>query len=95
VTEPVVAVLGQGRVSADTPILRADDLGVLRGDGVFDGLRSNRDYSRTIVMGRLNITATSPKIRGTISSLRVIGDGFPSLSNSEGYVQNVVFCIDP
>ena len=35
-TEPVVAVLGKGRVPADTPILRADDLGVLRGDGVFE-----------------------------------------------------------
>jgi 4-amino-4-deoxychorismate lyase len=32
----VVAVLGQGVVPADTPILRADDLGVLRGDGVFE-----------------------------------------------------------
>lgn len=35
-TEPVVAVLGRGLVPADTAILRADDLGVLRGDGVFE-----------------------------------------------------------
>jgi 4-amino-4-deoxychorismate lyase len=32
----VVAVLGRGQVPADTPILRADDLGALRGDGIFE-----------------------------------------------------------
>jgi 4-amino-4-deoxychorismate lyase len=32
----VVAVLGRGKVPADTPILRADDLGALRGDGIFE-----------------------------------------------------------
>jgi len=32
----VVAVLGLGVVPADTPILRADDLGALRGDGILE-----------------------------------------------------------
>jgi 4-amino-4-deoxychorismate lyase len=32
----VVALLGVGLVPADTPILRADDLGALRGDGIFE-----------------------------------------------------------
>jgi len=32
----VVALLGTGVVPADTAILRADDLGVLRGDGIFE-----------------------------------------------------------
>ncbi len=32
----MVAVLGKGVVPAETPLLRADDLGVLRGDGVFE-----------------------------------------------------------
>jgi 4-amino-4-deoxychorismate lyase len=36
VADRLVAVLGRGVVPADTPILRADDLGVLRGDGVFE-----------------------------------------------------------
>lgn len=34
--ERVVAVLGRGVIPATTPILRADDLGVVRGDGVFE-----------------------------------------------------------
>jgi 4-amino-4-deoxychorismate lyase len=34
----VVAVLGRGVVPADIPILRADDLGALRGDGIFETL---------------------------------------------------------
>ena len=32
----MVAVLGAGVVPAETPLLRADDLGVLRGDGIFE-----------------------------------------------------------
>ncbi|MGH3911248.1 MAG: aminotransferase class IV, partial [Pseudonocardiaceae bacterium] len=35
-TERVVALLGGGLVDPDAPLLRADDLGVLRGDGVFE-----------------------------------------------------------
>ncbi|HZN20554.1 MAG TPA: aminotransferase class IV [Micromonosporaceae bacterium] len=37
-TDRVVAVLGTGVVPAETPILRGHDLGVLRGDGVFETL---------------------------------------------------------
>src|SRR5438874_290621 len=32
----VLAVLGRGLVPLSTPVLRADDLGVTRGDGVFE-----------------------------------------------------------
>ncbi|MGH3908048.1 MAG: aminodeoxychorismate lyase [Pseudonocardiaceae bacterium] len=35
-TERVVALLGDGLVDPDAPLLRPDDLGVLRGDGVFE-----------------------------------------------------------
>lgn len=34
----VVAVLGRGLVPPGSPVLRADDLGVLRGDGIFETL---------------------------------------------------------
>jgi 4-amino-4-deoxychorismate lyase len=34
----VLALLGTGVVPADTPILRGDDLGVVRGDGIFETL---------------------------------------------------------
>jgi 4-amino-4-deoxychorismate lyase len=42
VTDRVVAVLGRGLVPADQPLLRADDLGVLRGDGVFESMHLRR-----------------------------------------------------
>lgn len=38
----ILAVLGVGLVPADTPVLRADDLGALRGDGVFETVHVRR-----------------------------------------------------
>ena len=35
----LLAVLGAGVVDPATPVLRADDAGVTRGDGCFEGLR--------------------------------------------------------
>lgn len=44
--ERVVAVPGRGVIPPTTPLLRADDLGVLRGDGVFETMhvRSGRPW---------------------------------------------------
>lgn len=38
-TVQVLAILGAGLVDPDTPVLRADDLGLTRGDGCFEGCR--------------------------------------------------------
>lgn len=35
----LVAMLGRGVVPSEEPVVRADDLGVNRGDGVFDAAR--------------------------------------------------------
>lgn len=51
----IVAVLGRGVVAAQTPVLRADDLGVLRGDGVFETmhLRAGQPWQLNEHLGRM------------------------------------------
>jgi 4-amino-4-deoxychorismate lyase len=39
VTDRILGVLGVGLIDPATPVLRADDLGVLRGDGCFETIR--------------------------------------------------------
>ncbi|GAA2520627.1 aminotransferase class IV [Pilimelia columellifera] len=55
----VLALLGRGVVPADTPVLRADDLGVLRGDGVFETMhvRDGRPWLLTEHLGRMRASA--------------------------------------
>jgi 4-amino-4-deoxychorismate lyase len=49
----VVALLGVGVVPADMPILRADDLGALRGDGIFETMHV-RDGAAWLLDEHLN-----------------------------------------
>jgi 4-amino-4-deoxychorismate lyase len=55
----VVAVLGRGVVPAETPILRADDLGALRGDGIFETMhvRAGRPWLATEHLARMTRSA--------------------------------------
>jgi len=39
VTVRLLAILGVGLVDPDTPVIRADDPGLTRGDGCFEGCR--------------------------------------------------------
>jgi 4-amino-4-deoxychorismate lyase len=56
---PLVAVLGAGVVPADTPVLRADDFGVLRGDGAFEAMhvRGGRPWLLAEHLDRLDRSA--------------------------------------
>lgn len=55
----MVAVLGKGVVPAETPILRADDLGALRGDGIFETMhvRDGRAWLLDEHLARMSASA--------------------------------------
>lgn len=55
----VLALLGKGVVPVDTPVLRADDLGALRGDGIFETMhvRAGRIWLRDQHLARMASSA--------------------------------------
>jgi 4-amino-4-deoxychorismate lyase len=55
----VVALLGRGVLPAETPILRADDLGALRGDGIFETMhvRDGRAWLVEEHLARMSMSA--------------------------------------
>jgi 4-amino-4-deoxychorismate lyase len=61
VTRPALAVLGRGLVDPAEPVLRADDLGVQRGDGVFETARvaDGRVYKLAAHLERLRRSASA------------------------------------
>ena len=60
----IVAVLGRGVVPADEPLLTADDLGVLRGDGVFETIhvRDGVPWNLTEHLDRMRRSAVRMEI---------------------------------
>ncbi|WBB66202.1 aminotransferase class IV [Micromonospora sp. WMMD812] len=59
-----IAVLGRGTVSAGEPVLRGDDLGVLRGDGLFETmhLRDGQPWLRDAHLARLARSAAAVEL---------------------------------
>ncbi|GAB3952071.1 hypothetical protein GCM10027614_55160 [Micromonospora vulcania] len=59
-----LAVLGRGPIPAGEPVLRADDLGVLRGDGLFETmhLREGRPWLRDQHLARLASAAAAVEL---------------------------------
>ncbi|MDG4791558.1 aminotransferase class IV [Micromonospora sp. WMMD1102] len=60
----VVAVLGRGLVPADEPVIRVDDRGVLRGDGIFESMhvRAGRPWLVDAHLDRLARAATTLRL---------------------------------
>ncbi len=52
-TTTLLAVLGTGVVDASTPVARADDAGLIRGDGCFEGCRLRRDADGHVSIDKL------------------------------------------
>ncbi|MFG1916340.1 aminotransferase class IV [Micromonospora sp. NPDC048898] len=80
-----IAVLGRGPVAAGDPVLRGDDLGVLRGDGLFETmhLRQGRPWLRDEHLARLVAAAHAvelavPPTAALIDLLDEVRAGWPA-----------------
>ncbi|MEU7590079.1 aminotransferase class IV [Micromonospora sp. NPDC049230] len=80
-----IAVLGRGPVAAGDPVLRGDDLGVLRGDGLFETmhLRQGRPWLRDEHLARLVAAADAvelavPPTTALIDLLDGVRAGWPA-----------------
>ncbi|MET7706522.1 aminotransferase class IV [Micromonospora sp. NPDC005413] len=80
-----IVVLGRGPVPAGDPVLRGDDLGVLRGDGLFETmhLRQGRPWLRDEHLARLAAAASAvelvlPPTAALIDLLDEVRSGWPA-----------------
>jgi 4-amino-4-deoxychorismate lyase len=64
IDQGVVVRLGMGTAPLETPVLRADDLGAIRGDGVFEALhvRDGRPWLMTEHLARMACSAASVEL---------------------------------
>ncbi|MET8092153.1 aminotransferase class IV [Micromonospora sp. NPDC005220] len=82
---PRIAVLGRGLIPADEPVLRGDDLGVLRGDGLFESmhLREGRPWLLDEHLARLATAAAAvdldlPPTDALVDLLDTVRSGWPA-----------------
>lgn len=68
----VVGVLGRGIVAADEPVVRADDLGLARGDGCFESCRVLTDAGGRSVVERLD--AHLRRLQRSLDALAIAAD---------------------
>ncbi|MEH0931965.1 aminotransferase class IV [Micromonospora sp. CPCC 205558] len=80
-----IAVLGRGLIAADEPVLRGDDLGVLRGDGLFESmhLREGRPWLRDEHLARMTTAAATveldlPAADALVDLLDTVRAGWPT-----------------
>jgi len=81
----VVALLDRGVVPVDTPVLRGDDLGVIRGDGIFETMhvRDGRAWLLDAHLGRMAQSAertelTLPPPAALVELVGLTLDGWPA-----------------
>ncbi|MEV1154016.1 aminotransferase class IV [Micromonospora chokoriensis] len=79
-----IAVLGRGLIATDEPVLRGDDLGVLRGDGLFESmhLREGRPWLRDEHLARMTTAAAAvdlalPPTDALVDLLDTVCAGWP------------------
>lgn len=68
-TVSLLAVLGAGLVDPETPVLQADDLGLTRGDGCFEGCRVVTDASGRSAVDKLD--AHLARMTGSAGALEI------------------------
>jgi 4-amino-4-deoxychorismate lyase len=81
----VLAVLGRGVVPLDTPLLRADDLGATRGDGVFETLHVRGgtawlldEHLRRMAVSAQRLDLTLPSVTELVDLVEAALGAWPS-----------------
>ena len=87
----VVVLLGRGAVPADTPVLRGDDLGVIRGDGIFETMhvRDGRAWLLDQHLARI----ISPTLF-SVGTNRRLFKGLVHLTEMRGYQRGLKVAVE-